>query len=128
MLCMQSGKEMCMEDRMVSDEISVDGEFVSQVCINLISNAVRYAEELVTVTLEEREGGIALLVTDDGKGFEQSSLQYALEPYYTEEENHFEHFGLGLYICKVLCEHHGGFLALQNGKKGAKVTAFFLCR
>lgn len=125
MLCMHSGKKMHMESHLISGQIIIDGEFVSQVCINLISNAVRFAESLVTFTLEEMENGILLSVTDDGKGFEENSLQYALEPYYTEDENHFEHFGLGLYICKILCEHHGGTLTIQNVGKGAKATAFF---
>lgn len=125
MLCMHSGKKMHMESHLISNQIIIDGEFVSQVCINLISNAVRFAESLVTFTLEEMKNGILLSVTDDGKGFEENSLQYALEPYYTEDENHFEHFGLGLYICKILCEHHGGTLTIQNVGKGAKATAFF---
>lgn len=125
MLCMHSGKKMHMESHLISGQIIIDGEFVSQVCINLISNAVRFAESLVTFTLEEMENGILLSVTDDGKGFEENSLQYALEPYYTEDENHFEHFGLGLYICKILCEHHGGTLTIQNVGNGAKATAFF---
>lgn len=125
MLCMHSGKEMRMEENLTSDHILIDAEFVSQVCINLISNAVRYAERTVTFTLVEMQNGLLLSVADDGKGFEQNSLRCALDPYYTEEENHFEHFGLGLYICRVLCEHHGGSLTIQNVSKGAKVTAFF---
>lgn len=125
MLCAHSGKEMHMEDHLTSGQILIDGEFVSQVCINLVSNAVRYAESFVIVILEEMKNGILLSVADDGKGFEPDSIQYALDPYYTEEENHFEHFGLGLYICKVLCEHHGGSLTIQNAEKGAKVIAFF---
>lgn len=52
-------------------------------------------------------------------------LSKATNPYFTEEENHSEHFGLGLYICKILCEHHGGYLKIENCSIGAKVTAFF---
>lgn len=125
MLCRRGGKDMHMEERISSRQIYIDGEFVSQVCVNLISNAVRYAKSLVTFALEEKETGILISVTDDGKGFEEDSLQYALEPYYTEEENHFEHFGLGLYICKVLCGHHGGDLTIENTGKGARAAAFF---
>ena len=36
-----------------------------------------------------------------------------------------EHMGMGLYICKVLCEKHGGYLHLSNGRKGACVRAGF---
>lgn len=124
-ICSQKGKEMNLNNHAVRQEISIDAELISQVCTNLISNAVRYAKNLVTITIADTKEGLALLIADDGKGFGQDTLQYATDPYYTEEENHFEHFGLGLYICKVLCEHHGGFLTIQNTGKGAQVTAFF---
>lgn len=124
-ICMQKGKEIKLTNHGMMEEIFIDVELVSQVCTNLISNAARYAERLVTIMVEEAEGGIGLSVIDDGKGFASDTLQYVTDPYYTEEENHFEHFGLGLYICKVLCEHHGGFLSIQNMEKGARVTAYF---
>jgi len=35
-----------------------------------------------------------------------------------------EHFGIGLGICKILCEKHGGRLLITNNKeKGACVIA-----
>lgn len=61
----------------------------------------------------------------NGCGFSKNILSKATNPYFTEEENHSEHFGLGLYICKILCEHHGGYLKIENCSIGAKVTAFF---
>ena len=33
--------------------------------------------------------------------------------------------GLGLYICRLLCERHSGALTVENGVQGAKVTAYF---
>lgn len=124
-ICMQKGKRIKLVNHAQMEEIFIDPEFVSQVCTNLISNAARYAEGLVTIMVEEEESGIWLSVADDGKGFNADTLQYTTDPYYTEEENHFEHFGLGLYICKVLCGRHGGFLSVQNMEKGAKVATYF---
>lgn len=69
--------------------------------------------------------GFYLSVSDNGCGFSKNILSKATNPYFTEEENHSEHFGLGLYICKILCEHHGGYLKIENCSIGAKVTAFF---
>ena len=80
----------------------------------LISNAVRYARTLVTISFALHDNGLLLSVSDDGKGFDKNSLQKATNPYYTEESNHSEHFGLGLYICKLLCEHHNGYLKIEN--------------
>lgn len=34
-------------------------------------------------------------------------------------------FGLGLYICKLLCEHHNGYLKIENTATGANVSAYF---
>ena len=35
-----------------------------------------------------------------------------------------EHFGIGLGVCKLLCEKHGGFLEIKNNETGgACVTA-----
>lgn len=127
MICKQNGVGMRLSNRLDLSEMSIDAEIVSQVCTNLIANAARYAESLVEITVEETENGILLSVKDDGKGFREDTLRRAMDPYFTEEENHLEHFGLGLYICKVLCEHHGGFLSISNTGKGAKADACFAC-
>ncbi len=126
MLCQEKGKKICLEDRTVSKWFCVDGTFLSEVSANLVANATRYAQTKVRLILEERQSGLALSVADDGPGFEEKMLRQAVDPYVTGEEKRGEHFGLGLYICKVLCESHGGWLKVENEKPyGAKVTAFF---
>jgi signal transduction histidine kinase len=57
-------------------------------------------------------------------------LNQASKPYYRHKAStDGAHFGLGLFICKTLCEKHGGELELGNRKdNGASVTASFLCR
>lgn len=132
-LCVQKGKNLCPLDREMpypqeelhASELLIDPEFVSQVCYNLIANAVRYAETSVTLSFTVKENGLLLTVSDDGKGFHPNSLSKGANPYFTEETDHSEHFGLGLYTCRLLCSHHGGYLKLENGERGAKVSAFF---
>lgn len=124
-VCTQNGKKLCRQNKTSIQQLSIDTEFVSQVCNNLIANAVRYARDTVTLTFELYDSGLWLSVSDDGKGFDKNVLHKAASPYFTEEPDHFEHFGLGLYICKLLCEHHGGCLQIENTANGAKVTAFF---
>lgn len=124
-VCAKKGKELILQNDMPVSQLSLDGAFVSQVCNNLISNAVRYAQTAVTISFALRDNGLLLSVSDDGKGFDKSGLQKATSPYYTEESNHSEHFGLGLYICKLLCEHHNGYLKIENTATGAKVSAYF---
>ena len=124
-VCTKNGKELILKNDIPDLQLSLDGAFVSQVGNNLISNAVRYARTTVTISFALRDNGLLLSVSDDGKGFDQNSLQKATSPYYTEESNHSEHFGLGLYICKLLCEHHNGYLKIENTATGAKVSAYF---
>lgn len=124
-VCAKNGKETLLKNDITVSPVSLDSTFVSQVCNNLLSNAVRYARTSVTLSFSMQDDGLLLSVSDDGKGFDKSSLQKATNPYYTEEGNHSEHFGLGLYICKLLCEHHNGYLKIENTANGATVFAYF---
>lgn len=125
MLCVQGNRKLALQNNTRSKSLVLDRSFISQVCNNLISNALRYADSAVSLTFEETDSGLLLSVSDDGKGFSNDILQKAANPYFTEDNNHSEHFGLGLYICKVLCEHHGGCLKIENTTIGARVTAYF---
>ena len=73
---------------------------------------------------------LSLTVEDDGPGFPPAALKRAAEPYYRGDNSPSPqgelHFGLGLYICRSLCEKHGGRLTLANRPQGgARVTASF---
>ena len=124
-VCTKNGKELILQNNIPILQLSLDSAFISQVCNNLISNAVRYARTLVTISFALHDNGLLLSVSDDGNGLDKDSLQKAANPYFTGESSHSEHFGLGLYICKLLCEHHNGYLRIENTEVGAKVSAFF---
>lgn len=126
MLCRETGKQASMEEETVSECLCLDGAFLSQVSGNLVANAARYARTCVRLCVRERGGGLEMEVADDGPGFDERMLRQAADPYVTGEEGRETHFGLGLYICRLLCERHGGWLKVENGVSGgAMVTAFF---
>ncbi|MDD3230454.1 MAG: HAMP domain-containing sensor histidine kinase [Oscillospiraceae bacterium] len=128
LVCTQADKKLDFENATTTMTLFVDSEMISQVFNNLISNAVRFANTHIKVTCAETTGGLLLSVSDDGQGFSPKALHNAASPYFTEETSHAEHFGLGLYICKILCERHGGYLKVENHAAGAKVAAFFESR
>ncbi len=102
-----------------------DSRIVLQVLDNLLSNAVRFAKSEVEVCLQCEDGYLYLTVQDDGEGFAASDLANATKPFYkTVRETDHEHFGMGLNICKVLTEKHGGYIRLSN-QGGAQVLAAF---
>ena len=98
---------------------SIDGEIVLQVYENLLSNATRYAANIVTVRCNCISDEFSITVSDDGSGFDESGLQKAAHPFYgTDKGPGSNHYGLGLHICKTLCEKHGGYLRFGNSKTG----------
>ena len=125
-LCERAEKHLSMQNRMASPALSLDGDLISQVYGNLMANAVRYAALQVELCLDETPEGLILTVSDDGSGFDKTSLEKAVDPYFTGEKA--DHFGLGLYTSKILCEHHGGCLRVENTVSGAKVSVFFKSR
>ena len=125
-ICERAGKRFSMQNRTTSLALLLDGDLISQVYGNLIANATRYAVSQVVLCLEETQEGLLSSVSDDGPGFDKISLEKAVDPYFTREKT--DHFGLGLYTSKMLCEHHGGWLRVENPSSGARVTVFFRSR
>ncbi|MEF3309983.1 HAMP domain-containing sensor histidine kinase [Paenibacillus sp. GYB004] len=121
------GKQLSFEVNATADTVRLDPEMVSQVVENLIVNAARYAKQTVAVTGEITGTACTLSVTDDGAGFSARALKKAAEPFYRDDHQAgTAHFGLGLYIGKLLCEKHGGQLIVANSPSGgAQVTARF---
>jgi len=130
MLCQENNLESHFEILAESENINVDANIIMQVFENIVSNAVRYAKESVTVSFCVSEDYLTISVSDDGTGFSEEELKAATAPYYTGNPNDRElHFGLGLYLCKILCEKHKGALKLTNNDgAGACVIASFSCK
>lgn len=105
--------------------LNIDAAIVMRVYENLLANAVRFTKEKIKVSAESQDGYLYLTVSDDGAGFIKKDLENATKPFYkTVWETDNEHFGMGLNICKVLCEKHGGYIRLSN-RNGAVVTTVF---
>ena len=73
-VCTKNGKELILQNDIPILQLSLDSAFISQVCNNLISNAVRYARTLVTISFALHDNGLLLSVSDDGNGFDKDSL------------------------------------------------------
>ena len=104
-------------------EVSVDLSLILEVCENLLSNAIRYARHEIRIVIKIREKNLTIFVKDDGVGFSPKGLRKASELYYSESKGEKNHFGMGLYICKTLCEKHGGNLSVTNGVEGGAIVA-----
>lgn len=86
---------------------------------NLMANAGRYARKGIEVTLSVNQRYLSMMIQDDGPGFSDKILQKGMEPFVRDGENTRKHFGMGLYICRLLAEKHGGEVCLENTDRGA---------
>jgi len=108
---------------------------LSQVFLNLISNAVSFSPPGSAIRVRAREDGRAILVTveDDGPGIPPDKLTTIFERFYTERpaaEKFGTHSGLGLSISKQIVEAHRGRIWAENrhDATGAVCGARFLIR
>lgn len=124
MLCGE--REFLFETQITDGELVLDEELVTEVFENLISNAARFSKRQIKVSVLSKGEELWIVAEDDGEGFSEEGLRFAASPFYRgDKENDKTHFGMGLYICKVLCERCDGRLIVENGSAGGKVTAVF---
>ncbi len=88
---------------------------------NLISNAIRHggdAEQPPQITFSQEGTWITVQVSDKGPGIEPEHLEKVTEPFYRVDPSRTRStggFGLGLYLCKLIAEAHGGKLVITSG-------------
>jgi signal transduction histidine kinase len=107
---------------LAKEEAYFDEGIILQVLDNLISNALAYTISQIDIILENNNDMVFLYIRDNGNGFSEKDLYSATRPYYSTRSDSVEHFGIGLTICKMLCEKHGGKLSLFNSIKGGAIT------
>ena len=99
----------------------VDAEQLRSVMRNLLENAVKYSladSKAVQVTVEARDDGVRVRVTDDGVGIPREDAERIFEPFFRVDRSRSKEsggYGLGLSICKRVMEAHGGRIALEPG-------------
>jgi two-component system sensor histidine kinase BaeS len=93
--------------------IHADPERLSQIVINLLSNALKATEKggNVRVRAEGSTGEVNIHVIDDGRGIRQQDLPFIFERFYRASEGGL---GLGLAIVKELVEAHGGSIEARS--------------
>lgn len=117
-----SQKQLVFHSTMDTDSVLLDKNMLLQITENLVSNALRFAKQTISVMLSAQADTLKLEVTDDGSGFPAELLKRGVQPFQKGAEE-IEHFGMGLYICNLLCQKHGGTLKIGNSVSGAVVCA-----
>ncbi|WP_242656454.1 sensor histidine kinase [Ruminiclostridium hungatei] len=108
--------------------VHADPVRISQVIVNLISNAVRFtANGLITVSARREGSHILVCVSDTGVGIAAERLPHIFERYSKKHKSGVGQdtgTGLGLYICKHIVEQHGGTIWIES-QEGHETKLFF---
>ncbi len=121
----QTGNSAMLALHLTSQPLPVhfDPEHLRRVLVNLLDNARRYARQLpdaIQVHARADASGQALLaVWSDGPPMEPSVEQHLFEPFFSSESRSS---GLGLYICRELCEGHGAAIGYHRARRIARDT------
>lgn len=123
-IAMNFEKEML--DKNISISISkepvvifADRDKISQVIINLISNAKKYSKEGDSVKLDIIQDAeeTAIKIKDTGIGIEKDHLKNIFERFYRVDSSRSRMTGgsgIGLTITKAIIEAHGGTIEVQS--------------
>ncbi|MDH4582248.1 transporter substrate-binding domain-containing protein [Pseudomonas sp. BN415] len=117
-------------DSSIQGDVLVDSMRFKQILSNLVSNAIKFTREgsvRLQIHGEGTEPGllsVSLSVEDTGIGISEEDMSRLFRPFAQVERGYrqTEGAGLGLVICRSLCEMMGGRLTLTSSPgKGTRV-------
>jgi two-component system sensor histidine kinase PilS (NtrC family) len=100
--------------------VRFDPDHLRRVLINLLDNALRHAGSKPDgIRIETRispAGRGILKVWSAGEPLEKTVQQHLFEPFFSSQSRSS---GLGLYICRELCERHQAVISYRRGLREA---------
>jgi two-component system sensor histidine kinase PilS (NtrC family) len=114
-----SGRTIGLALKAAHMQVAFDADHLRRVLVNLLDNAFRYAshvpESLQVSTHSPTPGQARLEVWSDSSPLEPSVERHLFEPFFSSESRSS---GLGLYICRELCERHGALIGYERNRRG----------
>jgi two-component system, NtrC family, sensor histidine kinase PilS len=130
----QNSSARVLQLELQANGLSVNFEIdhLRRLLINLLDNALRYAgqqaDSIRVSTRTTLTAQVSLQVWSDGQALEESVQRHLFEPFFSSESRSS---GLGLFICRELCERHGAVIGYQRSlrqtqKRAAQGNEFFV--
>jgi len=108
--------------------VNADRDRMMQVVINLLSNAAKFSEPKkgrVEVKLSAKADALRVAVVDNGPGIPADEATHVFEKFHQvtdQQKGKPKGTGLGLAITRLIVEHHGGHIWVED--TSAKGTCF----
>jgi signal transduction histidine kinase len=110
--------------------LEVDPPRITQVLVNLITNASKYSPlgTVINIEVVVTETALRVLVSDQGAGIPASERANVFHQFVRLDTADREQvgFGLGLYIVKVVIEGHNGRVGIKDAAGGGSTFWFEL--
>lgn len=109
--------------------IYADRDRISQVLINLLTNAVKYSPNsgLIKITSTAEDNKVLIAVQDTGIGISKNDLARIFDRFFRVEgknEKTFSGFGIGLFIASEIIQRHKGEIGAKS-EVGKGSTFYF---
>ncbi len=94
-----------------------DSNHFRQILTNLISNSLEIIKDngVIKIWTEQEQQTQSVHVSDNGPGIHNEDLPHVFEPFFSTRE---EGTGLGLAVCKRLCEENQADIQVNNNSNG----------
>lgn len=111
--------------------VSVDVVRIKLVIKNLIENAFRHQREgqAIDLSLRRVDDQIVFSVKDYGVGIAPEHLPYLMQAFYRADASRQRKtggYGLGLYLCRLVVEAHGGRIQIESQANQGTCVRFSL--
>ncbi|MCX7124220.1 MAG: HAMP domain-containing sensor histidine kinase [Gammaproteobacteria bacterium] len=107
---------LTVPDKEKNTIINFDPNLLKHAVNNLITNALKYADKEVIISLNIINNTVEIGVNDDGPGIPKSERENVFKAFTTLDSNQTfgKHIGLGLAIAKAIVDLHGGSLMISK--------------
>ena len=121
-----AGLNLRLQARQQLPLVNANARMISRALNNLLENAIKYTPRggNIAVHIRAQAEQVVISVQDDGYGIRRDHQRDLFERYVRisrEEHRRIRGNGLGLYIVRSICEHHGGSASVQS-KEGVGST------
>jgi len=98
--------------------VSIDKLRTRLLLTNIVNNAIRHGRDNpITVRVSFSDDFVTLEVEDQGEGISAEHMEHLSEPFYRADsarQRNTGGFGLGLYLCRLIAQAHGGRLEITS--------------